>query len=113
MGACYDLDFLAYFRLVNDIFELFIYLGILTCTESLLAVFKFIYAVWIHYLVYHVNQPFHYIASRPHRSSHRYSFNKVNIHSFKTHHRQHYIAYRLVVIALSYIPLNNTNTPMS
>ena len=38
-----------YFGLINCVFELFIYIGIWTCTESLLAVFKLIYAVWIKY----------------------------------------------------------------
>ena len=109
-GACYDSGFLTYIGLINCVFELFIISGILTCTESLLAMFKFIYAVWFHYLVYRFNQPFNSTASRA-LSNH--FINQDIIHSLKTYHHQHYIDYHLVVIALSYIPLNNTNTPMS
>ena len=48
-GACYDSGLLTYFGLINCVFELFIYIGILTCTESLWTMFKLIYAVWIKY----------------------------------------------------------------
>ena len=102
-----------YFGLINCVFELFVIYGILTYTESLLAMFKFIYAVWIHYLVYRVNQPFNPTAPQARPSQSRSKINKVIIHSLKTHHCQHYIDHRLVVIVLSYIPLNNANTPMS